>query len=855
MIPSITNNIHFLNPWYLSIGALLYGALFLLTLVPAIRRMLGITVSRLLIKIACVGLLTAIMANPVYRTVRTVDTFLALVDMSTSMDASKRETLIKELESYAPTGTTIQMIPFAGKVGTKIPLSARASLDSRPLIPKDSDLEEALRALNSQEGSAAFLISDGYSTHGSQNGLVSAAQTAPMPMFVLTEKSSVRPNAGKIEISQLTVPLIGAPGESVPIRVSLQNTHESTVNGNLTITQDKKEIFNRNVAVKNGEEPVIVQRSDAGTEGMQEIVATFRSNTGKETSTRTAYLSTQKRARLLLLSGDAQDEKLVKEVLTELGFPLTTELAKQTSSGSDALTPESYPAVILNNIGYSSLPISLTKSLKSYVHSGGGLLVLGGNKSFGLGGYTDTEIGRLFPVESTPPKAEQKRVNVAVTLVLDKSRSMASEDRLLYAKEAAKEVIKNLKDEDYVGVIGFDSTPFIVVRLAQLATTRDTALSRVDRLFPAGRTNLLPALDEARRNLAAAQAGRKHIIVLTDGRLPDGGPYYVDLVREMKIQGITVSTVLLSGDMGDGTLEGMAQAGGGNFYQTENARSLPRIFLQDVMVAGADRTMEEKPELFVARGPGTLTSTSITSFPPLRGFVRTIPKPTANRELDIKTSDGDAPLLASWQLEKGKVVAFTSDANGRWSSFWAKWPKFNAFWGEVINSLQAKDQKKNSSISFGVRHFTEYGTLVIEPTIYTAGVYDLQGSITFPDGKEHTLAFQTAAAGRFQTTLPNPASGVYKLKLRTNINSSPTALPEVALVVEPNQVGEQPWQGFNYPLLEELAIAGRGKINPSKEDIPKRGQEIKNDVSLAAPLFLGVLLLLLGDAVVRVRRW
>src|SRR5690606_39249101 len=108
-----------------------------------------------------------------------------------------------------------------------------------------------------------------------------------------------------------------------------------------------------------------------------------------------------------------------------------------------------------------------------------------------------------------------------VALVLDKSGSMSSGRKIEFAKEASREVVQNLKDDDYITVIGFDQTPFTVVKLGRLGQIRAHALERITRLFPAGRTNLLPSLDEARRELLRADAGRKHVIILTDGRIPD----------------------------------------------------------------------------------------------------------------------------------------------------------------------------------------------------------------------------------------------------------------------------------------------------------------------------------------------
>ena len=65
-----------------------------------------------------------------------------------------------------------------------------------------------------------------------------------------------------------------------------------------------------------------------------------------------------------------------------------------------------------------------------------------------IGGYCQT------------PKKDEAR---AVVLVIDKSGSMREENRILYAKEAAKAVARQLKDNDFLGIVGFDVSAFVLV--------------------------------------------------------------------------------------------------------------------------------------------------------------------------------------------------------------------------------------------------------------------------------------------------------------------------------------------------------------------------------------------------------
>lgn len=56
-------------------------------------------------------------------------------------------------------------------------------------------------------------------------------------------------------------------------------------------------------------------------------------------------------------------------------------------------------AVVLSNIGYSSLPEPVRDGLADYLAHGGSLLITGGPQSYGSGGYADTPLADLLPLK------------------------------------------------------------------------------------------------------------------------------------------------------------------------------------------------------------------------------------------------------------------------------------------------------------------------------------------------------------------------------------------------------------------------------------------------------------------------
>jgi Mg-chelatase subunit ChlD len=99
----------------------------------------------------------------------------------------------------------------------------------------------------------------------------------------------------------------------------------------------------------------------------------------------------------------------------------------------------------------------------------------------------------------------------AIVLVIDKSGSMRDQNRMYYAKEAAKSIGRQMSDADRLGIIAFDLKPFVVLYTEQVGRLRpqDLISKQIERLKPGGQTYFLPALAEAKRQLELAGPGRK----------------------------------------------------------------------------------------------------------------------------------------------------------------------------------------------------------------------------------------------------------------------------------------------------------------------------------------------------------
>jgi uncharacterized membrane protein len=802
------------------------------------------------------------LATPFTSATKPAESLTALLDISASITQEQGDELLRKARQLADALAVPLRIAAFGKLtpADEIALSPGASYKElrdmwRRLDTGGTNLEAALTSVSSTSSATTplLLLSDGYETVGSVRE--HASQLGSRPIFPVTARGE--DESTTLSISQLHAPLTVLAQRSVDVRATITHaipgdSGKGAQPATLEVRHGDSIILSRSIEVPRGQDLSFTAKSDPSLEGLQPIQAklSWRDDTGPHVVTRTIWLSGEKRNKVLLLSGSVDDDRYLSRILTNQSYQLKSFIA---SSGELSLgVADDYKVIVLNNTHISKIPARLQSSLARYVENGGGLVVVGGNTSFGLGGYIGSSLEPLLPVKLVPPHQEKKRLNIAVQLVIDKSRSMATDNRLEFAKASAEEVVRLLLDEDYLGVIGFDEVPFIALPLSPLRSVRSTALSRISRLFPTSRTNLFPALDEARRGLSGVNAGRKHIIVLTDGKLPDPGRYYFDLVKQARFLGITLSTIMVGNEADDGFLAQLAQVGGGAFYQTADPRNLPRVFLSDVKVASGERTLKEESQLAVRRGPDPIVSTSLDSFPSIRGFVETQERPSANTELVIRSEEGTYPLLASWKVGRGNSIAFTSDANGRWSSEWLRWDQIQEFWSEILESAQAKQERsRTSNLQFDLRSWVEGGEVVVDLSVFEElPSRQLRGTVTTPQGDRVDLDLVQIKPGNYQARIPDATAGTY----RAEITVADANLPPVAWDLPGEIFGERPHRLPNTALLSEIASQTGGAVDPSPDTLRPLMKQESTRTTYSHHLLIAALAVFFLELVLRLRR-
>lgn len=822
-----------------------------------------VRVLSLLLRTIIVALLLLALTEPIKTQSDTEHEITVLLDGSASLSAAEREALDKMLKPLGSMNELhLAVVPFAGSVERDpvqtdsvdpAALERIASASRQNINPGETDIGAAVQSvLASSSSGAAILLSDGFETTGDARAAARQAGASGLRLFPLIPPLDAF-RQSELQISSLYAPIVANSGDVVPLRISVKNQTGEEQSGRVDVYLDDKKLFSQNLNFENGKEKLVETKTPPITGGLHRVRAELMRSGGASTAALSdahRWISAKERDRVLLLSGTADDNRTLKRLLTQKGYTLQDIIAD--GSTEIPTTFKNYSTIIINNTAKRQLPDQFLPALEKFASAGGGVVLVGGDRSFGLGEYIDTPLETISPVKFVPPQTKKKRLTNAVILLIDKSRSMSEDDRIESAKRAAYLTIQNLKDDDLCGIIGFDDAPFEVIKLEPVGQMKGLAERRIQNITASGQTNLLPSMQMARQRLASADAGRKHVIVLSDGKVPAAGTSYLAELQNYRENGITMSSIAVGGDADIPFLKVLAQQGGGAFYHTLDPSQLPQIFIHDVKIATGEKTMKEQNEFPIAIGPSGLRSISIERFPPIKGFVETLPKRNAAIELVTPADEQVNPILASWKYGQGTVIAFTSDANGRWSAPWLEWENFVRFWTEVIDRAKGGSEEKQHDVDFDLRYSVSGRNLILDlalfdPALTASAAPDVKVQVVAPGGAAESLALTPTAPGRFQAAIRGAKSGDYRL----NFSYGAVQLPDLALTVPGDAFGEKSAKGINVQMLSELAYLSGGRVNPTVNQIPIKGRTTEKRDQLFPPLAIAALLLLLLEVFLR----
>ena len=480
-----------------------------------------------------------------------------------------------------------------------------------------------------------------------------------------------------------------------------------------------------------------------------------------------AFTDATRKSGLLYLT-DAPIPTPLMQALQEQGFQIEARPAQEIPKSMNDLVD--YKAILLDNVPSARFSEQDMENLEKYVKDiGGGLLMVGGDQSFGAGGYRKTPIEKALPVLMDLP-TQLVYSSLGIVFVIDKSNSMSEELRTQNKLEAAKvavfSAIELLNPKDQVGLIAFDANHEWVVPFTA-AKNRKTIASQLLSLKAEGGTKLYAGLQEAITALKDLPTLKKHVIILSDGMIFDLGSekdQIYELLDAAVAAHITVSTVAVGARADVEFMRAMAQLGQGRNYLTNDAGNIPRIFVDEIKIVTRKVILEKELQPMLEQYTELMEGYSAQDFPAILGIDVTYPKPEAT--VQLTTAEG--PLLATKRYGLGKTLAFTSDLSGRWGQHWLRWDDFGKFVGRMVKWVEKKETAGNYAVEIERKGEAAHFVVdVTNPQSQFLNGLELKLNVLFPNASKsnRVIALEQIAPGKYQGHFPVEETGAYYLNL------------------------------------------------------------------------------------------
>ncbi|MBX3126964.1 MAG: VWA domain-containing protein [Polyangiaceae bacterium] len=705
-------------------------------------------------------------------------------------------------------------IVFAAEAAVEDPLRPRTGLASPQRVELGRDgtdvgaaIRRALADVPADAAARIVLLSDGVSTRGNALDAAAAAVAAGVPVDVVPlDQASME----DVRVVAVRMPARASEGETLELKIVTSSTSEAPIE--VRIFRDGELIRKGNAKISAGEDVLRLKETAPGP-GLHrydvEVTALDpKHDEAPEDNRGSTFLRVRGQSSVLVLEGRPALAAALRSAL--VGGAFQVDVAGPASVPADVAGFAAYDAIILSDIPASDLSPTQLEALATYVRDlGGGLLLMGGDKSLGPGGYGKTPIEEISPV-AFDIKQERRRASLAEVIAIDYSGSMAmragKHTKLELANEASVRSAELLGPGDRLGVMHVDTVVSWTVPLGPV-TDKAKIARQIRAVGPGGGGIYVDlTLEAAYAALARETVNLKHVLLFADGSDAEERTNAFSLVSSAKQRGITTSVVALGRGSDVTALERMSQLGDGRFYLVEDASRLPAVFAQETILA-AKSSINETPFKPTLQSPGAaVRGIELSSAPALAGYVVTIPKGRA--QVHLLGPEGD-PVLATWSVGIGRSAAFTSDFKDRWGSEWTRWPPAARLFTQLVRDIaRAADDPRvrlEADAAGGQLHVR---ATLVDDDGRAETFRRLSVRIGGPDGFKHDLPLEAVGAGSYAATLPLSRPGAY---VATALDEGDgTALATTGAVLTAGE--EMRPTGTDRALLGRIAEVTGGKV-------------------------------------------
>ena len=680
-------------------------------------------------------------------------------------------------------------------------------------------IELALASMSPDAMHRFVLIHDGNSTAGLTDNAIAAAASQHVPIDVMPLRYDV---TNAVTIDRFVAPTWKRENEPFGIDIILRSTASVPVTGKLEVihkTSDKDDVLvhAKPITLQPGPNVDHENVPPLASVGVHRFVATFTpdpgsggavisSNLDKILKPASAITFVRGHAQVLfidnygLVNGRPASERFQQALsrMTVKGAAgKTASITVKTipvSQFPDVIELQNYDAVILGNVprGEGGLSLDADKALARYAHDlGGGVVMIGGDQTFGAGGWQGSELEKVLPVSMDIP-AERQVGKGALVLVM---HSCEFPDGNYWGLQCALQSIKTLSDRDEIGIIsyGWGGGPngngiggaqwdFPLQEKGSGAAVVAAANKMQLGDMPDFDDTLTLALNGVNGGpgLAKSNARHKHVIIISDGdpqppKPNPRPPSSLSLIQQYQAAKVSISTVTVYPHGGGGQLppvmDSLPKDTGGHSYGPINEKpsQLPQIFIKEATIVR--RTLINEDDNGIAVTLTDASDPAAAAFrglqpPPVNGMILTTKKPDPQVDLAMTAGPKADPILADWQAGLGKTLVFTADPTAKWGASWEASGAYDAFWQDVVRAVHrppmSNDFDVQTTVEGGVGKIT---VEALNKDDSFQNFLNIRGEVIGPNPASIPVQLVQTGPGTYEATFPAADAGSYAVSL------------------------------------------------------------------------------------------
>ena len=752
------------------------------------------------------------------------------------------------LESSKPSRRdTLRFINYATEVA-ELGADGSSFTGSRKLTKTGLALQSIAAQVDEKRPSRVLLFTDGYSTEPLHEAAAQMqARGIPLDFRLIREETE-----NDARIARIGFPERVQVGEPFLISITVRGAKDATFP--LMLRRNGQTLTESSVTLANG--LATIEFTDriargGGFEYQAEIRPENDAHPGNNRATRWIEITGGPR---IVLAARYQDDPAAK-ALEALDF--TVETVTDPSKLKPGIIAGAR-AVILNNVPAHEVPTDFMKSLDFFVREqGGGLLMAGGEHSFGSGGYFQSPIDALLPV-SMELKSEHRKLAVALAIVMDRSGSMSvgvggGQTKMDLANSGAANAIDLLGPMDQITVFAVDSEPTKTIPLTRIESKKAELAARARKIKSSGGGIFVYAgLKAAWDELKKSPAGTRHVILFSDAQDSEEPGDYKNLIQEMTDNGATISVIGLGTDkdVDSALLVDIVKLGNGRMFFSNQPMDIPKIFAQETVTIARSAFIKGPVGALATGRWAEISPKPIDWFKQADGYNLSYAREDATVSL-VSTDEYLAPLVAHARRGLGRSAAVSFPLGGEFSETARTWPGY----GDFLQTMGRFLMGENTPPGIALRHRLD-GTRLTLDLLYDTAAWSQKLSAMPPkvrlrdDTTAATLdlPWRRIAPGHFSLTRDLEEGSV----VRGAVQVAGNALP-----FGPLSVGSSVEWAFEPERLTELRAVSSQTRGRELLDISKAWLRppFLAETSLRLPFGIALVLILLADALLTRTCW